>query len=137
VELAALAKSFDNKTVTAVLRPLPGKKVAILLSAEVKKWIAVELDSLQANLPKDLADFTKELVGWIKADEDFRLLCKQSSKGVLQLGVTLDKEVNGQSTKETVWQNKLAIDLGKTTFFPNVVTPAQGLRLQIELDPIS
>lgn len=137
VELAALARSFDNKTVTAVLRPLPGKKVAILLSAEVKKWITSQLDSLQADLPKELADFTKDLVGWIKADEDFRLLCKQSPKGVLQLGVALEKQMNGQFVKDTVWQNKFAIDLGKTAFFPNVVTLAQGLRLQIELDPIA
>ncbi len=42
-EQVALAKSFDNRTVTAVLRPLPKNQVAILLSAEVKKWLVDQL----------------------------------------------------------------------------------------------
>jgi hypothetical protein len=136
-ELTALARSFDNKTVTAVLRPLPKNLVAILLSAELKKWIVEQLEALPATAPAELVGFSKELVTWIKTDEDFRLLCKQAPKGTLQLGVTLKKEENGQTVTSTSWQNKLSLAVGDTMLFSSAVVPSQGLRIQIEVDPIS
>lgn len=137
VEQVALAKSFDNRTVTAVLRPMTGGQVAILLSAEVKKRLVEWLDQLQDELPKDVLDISKQLSEWIKADADFRFFCKQSKKGVLQLGVLYEKEENGMMVKKTDWPTKLSIDFGAAAVFPNPVTPAQGHRLLIELDPIA
>jgi hypothetical protein len=135
-ELGALAKSFDNKTVTAVLRPQKNNQVAILLSSEVKKWIIDQLGLLE--LPADLSNFSKELIAWMKGDPDFKFLCQQSKKsGVLQLGVTLEREENGQTVKTTAWQSKLSVDLGSAAVFPNAVTPSNGLRIHVELDPIS
>lgn len=136
-EHVALAKSFDNRTVTAVLRPLPKNQVAILLSAEAKKWLVGQLDQLESSLPNEVRDISKQLSDWIKADEDFRLFCKQLSSGVLQLGVTQEKEENGQIKKSTVWQSKLSIDFGNTAVFSSATASAQGPRLLIELDPIA
>lgn len=137
-EQLTLAKSFDNKTVTAVLRPLQKKQVAILLSAEIKKWFVDQLDQLQDKLPNELHDISKQLSAWIKADADFRFFCKQSSNGVLQLGVTQEKEEKGEMVKGTVWLSRLSIDFfGAAAVFFNPVTQAQGPRLLIELDPIA
>lgn len=136
-ELTTLAKSFDNKTVTAVLRPLQKNQVAVLLSSEIKKWIVDQLEFLQNDLAQELGDLSKNLIQWIKADEDFRLLCKQTPKGLLQMGITLQSQENGQLVKKTEWVSKFVIDFGGASVFSNVIVPAQGTRLQVELAPIS
>lgn len=136
-ELAALAKSRDNKTVTAVLRPLPKNQVAILLSSDIKQWLVEQLDQLQELLPKELTEFSKELNTQIKSDNDFRFYCKQLGSGVLELGAHKEKEEKGQKVKSLEWLKKLSVELGSATVFPNPTVPAQGTRLQIEFDPIS
>jgi len=136
-EQVSSAKFFDTKTVTAVLRPLPRNQVAILLSAEVKNWLISQLEEMHDTLPNEVADISRQVVGWIKADNDLRLLCKQLPSGVLQLGVMQLKEEKGKLVKAPSWQSKLAIDLGAVVVFPAAVTPAQGPRLLIELDPIA
>lgn len=136
-ELAALAKSRDNKTVTAVLRPLPKNQVAILLSSDIKQWLVEQLDQLQELLPKELTEFSKELKTQIKSDNDFRFYCKQLGSGVLELGAHKEKEEKGQKVKSLEWLKKLSVELGSATVFPNPTVPAQGIRLQIEFDPIS
>jgi hypothetical protein len=84
-----------------------------------------------------VVEISKHLIGWIKADGDFRLFCKQASSGVLQLGVMQEKEEKGKLVKATAWQNKLSLDLGGAAVFHSAVIPAQGPRVQIELDPIA
>lgn len=136
-EQVTLAKSFDNRTVTAVLRPLPKGLLAILLSAEVKNWLTDQLDQMQDTLPNELRETSTQLSGWIKADSDLRLLCRQVASGALELGVTQEKQENGKVTKTTSWKSKLSVDFGGTALFASAVTPTQGPRLLIELDPIA
>jgi hypothetical protein len=136
-EQVALAKSFDNRTVTAVLRPQPKGLVAILLSAEVKNWLADQLEQLQDTLPNEVREISTQLIGWIKADSDLRLLCKQVASGTLELGVTQEKQENGESKKTTTWKSKLSINFGGAAVFSNPVTPTQGPHLLLELDPIA
>ncbi|MDR3371971.1 hypothetical protein [Rhodoferax sp.] len=136
-EHAALAKSRDNKTVTAVLRPTPKKQIAILLSSDIKQWLVEQLGHLQDQLPKELTDVSKELKALMESDGDFRFFCKQVASGALQLGMNQEKDKNGQKEKDLVWQSKLWVELGAATVFPKPIAPAQGARLQIEFDPIS
>jgi hypothetical protein len=136
-ELAALAKSRDTKTVTAVLRPLPKKQVAILLSSDIKQWLVEQLDQLQEQLPKELTEFSAELKALIKSDNDFRLYCRQVGSGALELGANKEKEEKGQKVKSLEWLKKLWAELGSAAVFTNPTVPAQGTRLQIEFDPIS
>lgn len=136
-EQTALAKSRDNKTVTAVLRPLPKKQVAILLSSDIKQWLVEQLDQLQELLPKELTESAKELKTLIKSDNDFRFYCRQVGSGVLELGANKEKEEKGQKVKSLEWLKKLGVELGSAAVFPNPTAPAQGTRLQIEFDPIS
>ena len=135
-EQAALAKSRDNKTVTAVLRSTPKKQISILLSSDIKQWLVEQLGHLQDQLPKDLTDVSKELKSLMESDGDFRLFCKQVASGALQLGTNQERDKNGQKEKELVWQSKLWVELGSATVFPNPTAPAQGARLQIEFCPI-
>ncbi len=136
-EYVALAKSRDNKTVTAVLRPLPKKQIAILLSSDIKQWLVEQLDQLQEQLPKELTAFSEELKALIKSDDDFRFFCRQVASGALELGANKEKEEKGQKVKNLEWLKKLWVELGSATVFPNPTAPAQGTRLQIEFDPIS
>lgn len=135
-ELPALTKSRDNKTVTAVLRPLPKRQVAILLSSDIKQWLVEQLEQLQAQLPNELTDFSKELSALIKSDNDFRFYCRQVGSGALELGANKEKEEKGQKVKGVEWLKKLSVELGPVTAFPNPTVPAQGIRLQIEFDQI-
>jgi hypothetical protein len=136
-EHAALAKSRDNKTVTAVLRPLPKKQVAILLSSDIKQWLVEQLEQLHAELPNELKEFSEELTALIKSDSDFRFYCKQVGSGALELGVNKEKQEKGQKVNGLEWLKKLSIELGSVTVFPNPTVPVQGTRFQIEFDPIS
>lgn len=136
-ELAALEKSRDNKTVTAVIRPLPKKQVAILLSPDIKQWLVEQLDQLHDQLPKELTEFSEELKALIRSDNDFRFCCRQVGSGALELGAIKDKEEKGQKVKSLEWLKKLWVELGSATVFPNPTMSAQGTRLQIEFDPIS
>lgn len=136
-EVGALAKSFDNRTVTAVLRPLRKNQVAILLSTEAKKWLADQLEQLQSQLSKEVLDISKKIIACIEADGDFCLFCRQLNSGVLELGMPQEKEEKGKLVKVSTWENKLSIDFGAASVFSNVVTPAPGHRLLIELTPIS
>ena len=137
-EVAALARTFDNKTVTAVLRPLPRNQVAILLSIEVKKWLVEQLTESRGSelFPADLATVADDLVQSIGADQDFRFLCSRSKKGILQLGVYRDAVEDGRQVKKPEWLNKVSVSVGAAPLFADV-SQAQGVRLQLELDPIS
>ncbi len=135
-ELGALAKSRDNKTVTAVLRLTPKKQIAILLSSDIKQWLVEQLGHFQDQLPKDLTDVSEELKALMESDGDFRFFCKQVPSGALQLGMNQERNKSGQKGKELVWQSKLWVELGPATVFPNPTAPAQGARLQIEFTPI-
>ncbi|KVW17069.1 hypothetical protein WK91_14760 [Burkholderia cepacia] len=136
-ELTALARYRDTKTVTAVLRPLPKKQVAILLSSDIKHWLVEQLDQLQEQLPQELTEFSKDLRALIKSENDFRFHCRQVGSGALELGANKEKEEKGQKVKSLEWLKKLSVELGSATVFTNPVVPAQGTRLQIEFDPIS
>lgn len=137
-EAVALARTFDNKTVTAVLRPLPKNQVAILLSMEVKKWLVEQLTQLRAaaHFPAELVAVVDDLVACIGADRDFRFLCNRSKKGVLQLGTYRDTMEDGKPAKKLEWLNKVSVSLGGAPLFTDIA-PAQGVHVLLELDPIA
>jgi hypothetical protein len=137
-EIAALGRTFDNKTVTAVLRPLPRSQVAILLSGEVKKWFVSQLAELRAaeQFPADLTAVADDLMQVVSEDQDFRFLCNRSKKGILQLAVYRSAVEDGKQVQKPDWLNKVSIGLGGSPLFTDIA-PAQGARVQLELDPIN
>lgn len=141
-EVVGLSAALDSKTVVAVLRPREKGAVVVLLSGQAKKWMSERLTKLQAEatFPGDLKDLADKLVTAI-GTPDFHLICKKTGKpgkGVLQVSRSVEKidPVTNEKKKDSEVYNKLSMALNDASIFGEVLLP-QGVRLQLEFDPIS
>lgn len=141
-EITALSAAFDAKNVVAVLRPKPKESVIVLLSGQAKKWMGEQLKKLrvEATFPGELKDLIEKLLVAIETP-DFHFICKKSGKAgkhVLQVSRSFEKidPVTNEKKKDAEIYNKLSMALNDVSVFGDVLLP-QGVRLQLEFDPIS
>ncbi|WP_370307282.1 hypothetical protein [Sinimarinibacterium flocculans] len=133
-ELKELVAACQKGVVLAALRLDKGEKHQLLLSMELRKWLATELKELevQSSFPDELKVLAKSLSGWMEED-NFRIVCKQGKAG----GVVASREVvkdDGKLATERI--NKFDVLLPQVTAFGSA--PAgSGVRLSLELTRIS
>jgi hypothetical protein len=139
-EIAALARAYDTKDVVAVLRPRAKGNVAVILSAQAKMWLIDQLNALLAiqEFPTDLHDLSRKLAVSLKEDIDFHFFCKKSKAGRLQVSrlvSTTDPETN-EEKREHQPLSKFSITLPAANVFGEI-EPDQGVRIQLEFEPIA
>lgn len=130
-EVAALAANLKKETVLAAMRLDKGgnkPKYHLLLSAELRNWLAPELTRLGADvtLPAELKALTANFAEWL-AEEDFCVICSGSK------GVTPQREVlgaDGNMAAKSI--DKFELLLPELTLF-GVAPAANSVRLSLEL----